>query len=156
MPPSACGIVPAMSDVRELSQGETHLAGAAMLHLRPQHRDVAGFTARADAQRATGYRLVAAFEDGREEAAAVAGFRIGENLAWGRFLYVDDLSTDPACRGRGHADALFAWLDAEARRAGCDELHLDSGVGPERETAHRFYFNHELRIASYHFSRAVR
>jgi hypothetical protein len=43
----------------------------------------------------------------------------------------------------------------EACRAGCDELHLDSGVGPEREDAHRLYFNAGLRIASYHFSRPV-
>ena len=92
------------------------------------------------------------FEPGVAAAAAVAGFRTGENLAWGRHLYVDDLSTDPAFRGRGHAAALFAWLVAEAGRQGCGELHLDSGVGAERETAHRFYFNHGLRITSYHFA----
>ena len=127
-----------------------------MLHLRSQLGDVDGFTARADGQRAGGYRLVASFEPGVAAAAAVAGFRFGEMLAWGRYLYVDDLSTDPAFRGRGHADALLAWLLVEARRQGCAELHLDSGVGPEREAAHRFYFNHGLRITSYHFAATVR
>ena len=141
-----------MPDVRELGPEETHRAGPAMLHLRPHLEDVARFVARADGQRAAGYRLVASFEPGAETAAAVAGFRIAENLTWGRYLYVDDLSTDPRFRGRGHADALFAWLVAEARRSGCGELHLDSGVGPERETAHRFYFNHGLRITTYHFA----
>jgi GNAT superfamily N-acetyltransferase len=142
--------------VRELSAGETALAGPAMLHLRPQLGDVDGFTGRADALRAGGYRLVASFEPDVEAAAAVAGFKTGDMLAWGRHLYVDDLSTDPAFRGRGHADALLAWLLAEARRLGCGELHLDSGVGPEREAAHRFYFNHGLRITSYHFATPVR
>jgi GNAT superfamily N-acetyltransferase len=141
-----------MSDVRELREGETHLAAAAMLELRPQHGDAAGLISRADAQRAAGYRLVGAFAGEQSEAVAVAGFRIGENLAWGRFLYVDDLSTAARFRGQGHAGALFRWLHAEARREGCDELHLDSGVGPEREAAHRFYFNHGLRIASHHFT----
>ena len=88
-------------------------------------------------------------------AAAVAGFRIAENTAWGRFLYVDDLVTRADMRGRGHADAVMAWVEAEAERQGCDELHLDSGVGPEREDAHRFYFRHGMRITSYHFARRV-
>ena len=41
-------------------------------------------------QRPTGYRLVAAVPDegvpAVAVAAAVAGFRLGENLAWGRHL----------------------------------------------------------------------
>ena len=56
-----------------------------------------------------------------------------------------------AHRGRGHADRLFGWLEEEARHAGCTQFHLDSGVGPEREDAHRLYFNTGLRITSYHF-----
>jgi GNAT superfamily N-acetyltransferase len=141
--------------VRELEPGETHLAAAALLALRPAYT-VDALVERVDAvQRPGGYRLAASFADGAAEAASAAGFRILENLAWGRALYVDDLSTLPDARGAGHADALFAWLAATAEREGCDEFHLDSGVAPERETAHRFYFNHGLRIASYHFSRGV-
>src|SRR3954453_8414160 len=37
----------------------------------------------ADAQRPAGYRLAGSCEPGEEDAAAVAGFRIQENLAWG-------------------------------------------------------------------------
>ena len=40
-------------------------------------------------------------------------------LAWGHYLYVDDLSTVPAARGRGHADLLLAWVVDEGRRLGC-------------------------------------
>jgi hypothetical protein len=39
----------------------------------------------------------------------------------------------------------------EGRRLGCTQFHLDSGVGIEREDAHRLYFNTGLRITSYHF-----
>jgi GNAT superfamily N-acetyltransferase len=140
-------------EVREILAGETAVAAAALLELRPHHGSVEALTVRIDSQRADGYRVAAALEDG--EAAAVAGFRIAENLAWGRFLYVDDLVTRAALRGRGHADAVMAWVEAEAARAGCDELHLDSGVGPEREDAHRFYFRHGMRITSYHFARGL-
>ena len=146
-----------MPEVRELHAGDTIRAARALLELRPQFGDAATLAARVDdLQRPQGYRLAASFEDGAEEASAAAGFRIVAMLAWGQGLYVDDLVTLPGHRGRGHADALFAWLEEEARRAGCDELHLDSGVGPERADAHRFYFRHGLRISSYHFARAVR
>ena len=142
-----------MSDVRELAAGETGLAAAALLELRPHHGDAAALAARADAQRAAGYRVVAAFEPGEPEAAAAAGFRIVENLAWGRHLYVDDLVTRPSHRGRGHGAALLRWLEEEARRAGCGELHLDSGVGRDRADAHRLYLDQRLRISAHHFSR---
>jgi GNAT superfamily N-acetyltransferase len=108
-----------------------------------------------EVQRAEGYRLVGAFEDGVEDAVAVAGFRVGHMLAWGRFLYVDDLSTLPASRRRGHARALLNWLAGEARRLGCEQLHLDSGVGPDRAEAHRLYMNAGLQITSHHFARRL-
>ena len=142
--------------VRELGPGETHLAARTLLHLRPGLGSAEALVRQVDErQRPAGYRLAGVFPDGDEEAAAVAGFRINEYLAWGRHLYVDDLVTAAVHRGRGHADRLFAWLEAEARRAGCRELHLDSGVGEDREDAHRFYFRHGLRIASYHFAREL-
>ena len=145
-----------MPEVRELPAGETARAARALLELRPHMRTAEALVERVDAvQRAHGYRVAGSFEPGEEEASAAAGFRVIEMLAWGRGLYVDDLVTLPEARGRGHADALFAWLDEEAKRLGCDEFHLDSGVGPERADAHRFYFRHGMRIASYHFARGV-
>ena len=70
-------------------------------------------------------------------------------------LYVDDLSTLPQSRGRGHAGGLLDRLVEEAARLGCAELHLDSGVGAARWTAHRLYMNHGLTIVSHHFARPV-
>jgi GNAT superfamily N-acetyltransferase len=80
---------------------------------------------------------------------------VQENLAWGRHLYVDDLSTRAASRGRGHGALLMRWLTERARAEGCEQLHLDSGVMPERESAHRLYFGARMRINSYHFSREL-
>jgi GNAT superfamily N-acetyltransferase len=68
---------------------------------------------------------------------------------------VDDLVTREALRGRGHADAVMAWVEDEARRAGCGQLHLDSGLGPDRADAHRFYFRHGLTIVSHHFAKGL-
>ncbi len=108
-----------------------------------------------DVQRAKGYRLVGVFEDDESEAAAVAGFRTLHSLAWGRCLYVDDLSTLPQTRRRGHARALLDWLLEEAGRLGCDQFHLDSGVGLDRVDAHLLYLNAGMVIACHHFARYV-
>jgi GNAT superfamily N-acetyltransferase len=145
-----------VTTVREIGPGETRLAARTLLELRPGLGSPEALVRQVDErQRPAGYRLVGAFDHGAEDATAVAGFRINEFLAWGLHLYVDDLVTAAAHRGRGHADRLFAWLEQEARQAGCTQFHLDSGVGEDREDAHRFYFRHGLRIASFHFTREL-
>jgi GNAT superfamily N-acetyltransferase len=139
-----------MTDVREILIGETWRAAGAMLELRPRWGDTLADVI--DSQlRPAGYRLVGAFENGAETAASVCGFRQATMLAWGRHIYVDDLSTVPAARGRGHADVLLSWVVDEARRLGCEAVHLDSGVGPDRAAAHRLYMRHHMRISSHHF-----
>jgi GNAT superfamily N-acetyltransferase len=138
--------------VRELQPPETGLAFEAMRALRPRYDDRDSWVRRIDElQRPDGYRLVAAFDDGGE-AVAVAGFREGHNLPWGHFLYVDDLSTLPSARGRGHAEALMSWIFDEAQRLGCEEVHLDSGTVPERWAAHRLYHRVGMNINSHHFA----
>jgi GNAT superfamily N-acetyltransferase len=142
-------------NLRELQPGQVHLAALTLGELRPWFDSPEAIVAQVERQRPMGYRLVASFADGESDAAAVAGFRISESLAWGHALYVDDLVTRASMRGAGHADALLSWLAAEARIEHCDQLHLDSGVGADRADAHRFYFRHGLRITSYHFAREL-
>ena len=106
-------------------------------------------------QRPRGYRLIGAFESPHNGALAAAGFRAGHSLAWGHYLYVDDLSTLTEARRRGHARALLDWLMEEGRRLGCDSFHLDSGFGLERTDAHRLYLNAGLAVHALHFARRL-
>lgn len=85
---------------------------------------------------------------------AVAGFRISECLAWGKFLYVDDLVAGSSDRSQGYGGILFDWLVDYARAAGCDEFHLDSGV--QRFDAHRFYLRKRMAIEAHHFGLKLR
>ncbi len=121
-----------------------------LAQLRPQVAGE-GFVARIRVLQAGGYRLAGLQEAG--EVRAVAGFRLAENLAWGRFLYVDDLVTDQAWRSRGAGAALLAWLQAYARAQACGQLHLDSGM--QRKAAHRFYEREGMTTAGLHFSRRL-
>ena len=66
--------------------------------LRP-HMSEDQFVSRVRSQEKTGYQL--AFIEHADHVMAVAGFRVGENLAWGHFLYVDDLVTVPSHRSNG-------------------------------------------------------
>jgi GNAT superfamily N-acetyltransferase len=145
-----------VAEIRELHVGQTQLAHPAMRELRTAYSDAQAFVEHVDeVLRPGGYRLVGAFSPDRETAAAVAGFRTGDSLAWGRYLYVDDLSTAVEARRRGHAGVLLDWLIREARMLGCSQLHLDSGTARERFDAHRLYYNHGLAIHSHHFARGV-
>jgi GNAT superfamily N-acetyltransferase len=105
------------------------------------------FVDRIRRQEKTGYRLLCLEDDGA--VRAVAGFRISENLAWGKFLYVDDLVTRTADFGKGYGGAVLEWLFQHARSLGCDEVHLDSGV--QRYGAHRFYHGKGMAITAHHF-----
>lgn len=120
--------------------------------LRPHLAGPDDLAARVARMRGDGFRMIwRAGEDGTP--VAVAGFRVYETFYAGAKLYVDDLVTTEARRGKGDGTVLMAWLVAEARTLGCKELDLDSGV--QRFAAHGFYFARGLHIASYHFKREV-
>ncbi len=110
------------------------------------------FLPRVREQEKNGYRL--AFIEDKERVVSVAGFRITETLAWGKFMYVDDLVTDEDQRSKGYGDKLIDWLMEHAKENQCKEFHLDSGV--QRFSAHRFYFRKRLTISCYHFERMLK
>jgi GNAT superfamily N-acetyltransferase len=143
-------------DVEEILAGATFRVADAMLVLRPRWTTVDQLIAVIDTRlRPAGYRLIGVFGDDEQSAVAAAGFREMSSLAWGHYLYVDDLVTVPCERGAGHADRLMAWLREEGRRLGCEALHLDSGVNADRAPAHRLYMRHKLRISAHHFEREL-
>jgi GNAT superfamily N-acetyltransferase len=95
-----------------------------------------------------GYRL--AFLESRGKVRAVAGFRVSEMLARGKFLYVDDLVTDERMRSKGFGGLLFCWLVDYAQSLGYDRVDLDSGL--QRKAAHRFYLRKRMVLQGYHFT----
>jgi GNAT superfamily N-acetyltransferase len=102
-------------------------------------------------QMSQGYRLVCV--ETRSSVHAVAGYRILQNLHYGKFLYVDDLVTRADQRQSGFAGRLLDWLWEQAQEQRCSALALDSGV--QRFTAHRFYLQHRMDIVAHHFVRRV-
>ncbi|WP_257235848.1 GNAT family N-acetyltransferase [Nostoc sp. 'Peltigera malacea cyanobiont' DB3992] len=118
-----------------------------MSQLRP-HQEQAKFVEQVRYQMKEGYQLV--FLEVEEQAVAVAGFRISNCLASGKFLYIDDLVVDELKRSHSYGKQLFQWLIEYARNHDCKHLSLDSGV--QRFAAHRFYLMQRMSITSHHFS----
>ena len=99
----------------------------------------------------SGYQLATLTENG--QLVCLAGLRISHSLAWGKYLYVDDLVTDERQRSQGDGKVMIDWLVEYARKNQCTELHLDSGV--QRHEAHRFYLRERMDITCYHFRRSL-
>ncbi|GAA1671848.1 hypothetical protein GCM10009765_21560 [Fodinicola feengrottensis] len=145
-----------MINVREIEAGQTKLAAETMLALRPRWQTADAVVAVIDTHlRPEGYRLVGAFEQERENALSIMGFRELWSSAWGHHLYVDDLFTLPEARRRGHADLLMEWVRDVARSLGCEAINLDSGVSADRAPAHRLYMRHRMVITAHHFTATV-
>ncbi len=118
-----------------------------MSQLRP-HIAVEEFLPMVRLQQQEGYFL--AFLAAEGAVKSCAGYRFETMLAHGKFLYIDDLVTDDNSRSKGYGEAIFDWLETQAKAANCVSLQLDSGV--QRFEAHRFYFRKRMHIASYHFT----
>lgn len=132
----------------ELADSEDRLRDCypVMAQLRPG-LDCDSFLEKVLLQTVAGYRIAYLKEE--DEVVAVAGFRICHSLAWGKYLYIDDLITDKDQRSKGYGKQLLDWLINHAREKDCETLHLDSGI--QRKHAHRFYEREGLTLASYHY-----
>lgn len=118
-----------------------------MRELRPHLTDAAAFIAQVRRQAEQGYRLLAVWQGDRVKA--LAGYRLQENLLYGRFLYVDDLVATADARGHGLGAMLIDALRDEARRQGCANFVLDTGLG--NALGQRFYFRQGLLAMGMHF-----
>ncbi len=134
------------------SDDEVRALFPVMVQLRQHLTGPDELATRVAGMRGAGFRLVWTTDEAGVPVA-VAGFRVYETLYAGLKLYVDDLVTTEARRGKGDGTVLIEWLKGEARRLGCVELDLDSGV--QRAGAHAFYFARGMHVSSFHFRMKV-
>lgn len=118
--------------------------------LRP-HLVESDFLEKVRRQMSEGYRIIYIETDGA--LCSLGGFRVGEFMDWGKVLYLDDLITDPSKKRNGYAGRIFDWLEEEASRLECDEIHLDTGH--QRHDAHRLYLNKGFLFSSHHVSKVL-
>lgn len=90
-------------------------------------------------------------EDGNVKA--VGGIRIGEWLARGKYLEIEDLVTLSDSRSKNYGGQLFDWIEDFARRENCVEIKLVSHV--TRYAAHKFYLRKGMIIDAHFFSKEI-
>lgn len=122
-----------------------------MKELRPHLASEQDFLARVGRMEPQGYRILAAWDG--EAVVALAGYRLQENLVYGRFLYVDDLVSSEARRGQRWGARLLEKLTDYARREGCAKLVLDTGLS--NGLAQRFYFRAGLLPGAMRFGKVL-
>ncbi len=116
--------------------------------LRPHLKNKETFVSQVVRQQEQGYQIVAFKE--KDRIVSAAGFRFAEFLAWGKVLYIDDLTTLPEARGQGCGGKLLDWLLDYAKQNQCKGLHLDTGYG--RHQAHKLYLSKGLELNSHHLA----
>ncbi|VAW91636.1 hypothetical protein MNBD_GAMMA21-2753 [hydrothermal vent metagenome] len=121
-----------------------------MVELRP-HLSAEQFLNQVQMQKLFAYQLSYLLVD--SVVVAVAGHRMSQNLAWGKFCYVDDLITAEQHRSKGYGKQMLDWLIEYARQQACQQIHLDSGK--QRKDAHRFYEREGLTNMGHHYSLAL-
>lgn len=99
----------------------------------------------------TGFQLAYLVD---EEIKAVAGFRISEWLAGGKYLEIEDLVAKGTERSKGYGGELFDWLVEHAKENDCQQVRLVSRVS--RVDAHRFYMRKGMTFEAQYFSMNLR
>lgn len=140
------------SHIRPIDSTQCALAFSAMQRLRPHIRDLHHFAELIALQSQEGYRMVGVFEEGKQNAVAVCGYRISHNLASGRYLNIDDLVTSDDATKKGYAGQLIEHIKTVAEAENCRTIHTDSRVEALRHDAHRMYLKHGFHISCHHFS----
>jgi GNAT superfamily N-acetyltransferase len=136
-------------DIEQLS--DVRVCHAVILQLRPHLSDVESFARQVIRQRDDGYRLSAAWCDGR--VVGLIGYRLQENLLYGRFVFVDDLVVDEAFRRHGVGAQLLSVARNYARNTDCQQFVLDTGL--HMALAQRFYYRQGLLAHAMGFRETV-
>ena len=122
-----------------------------MQELRPHLNDRAAYVTQIAQQRQQGYRLLAAWHDGA--IVGLAGYRLQDNLLYGRFVYVDDLVVSASWRRAGLGAQLLQAARQQAVALRCAHFLLDTGL--HMALAQRFYFRKGLLAKGMHFVEAL-
>lgn len=129
------------------SDAEIESCFPAFKALRP-HLEEHNFLTQIRRQQTQSYQILALKHAGQVRSAA--GFRFAEFLAWGKILYIDDLTTLPSETSQGFAGSLLDWLIDYAKSNHCHGLHLDTGF--TRHAAHRLYLRKGLQLNCHHLA----
>jgi GNAT superfamily N-acetyltransferase len=144
---------PTIADVRiAREENEVRRCWKAYKELRPHLRSEDELVERWRIQTREGFQIIYIPEG--DTVPAAAGYRFLNTLPWGHILYVDDLVAITARHKTGLGSTLLQYIQEEARRLGCDAVHLDTGY--QRHLAHLAYLRNGFNFACHHLEWKVK
>lgn len=144
---------PTIADVRiAREEGDVRRCWKAYKELRPHLSSEDELVERWRIQAREGFQIVYIPE--KDTVLAAAGYRFLNTLAWGHILYIDDLVVIAAYHKTGLGTTLLKYLQGEARRQGCDAVHLDTGY--LRHLAHLAYLRNGFRFDCHHLAWGIK
>ncbi|HTU46957.1 MAG TPA: GNAT family N-acetyltransferase [Bryobacteraceae bacterium] len=129
-------------------EAEVRRCWKAYKELRPHLRSEEELVERWRIQTREGFQIVYIPEG--DTVPAAAGYRFLRTLAWGHILYIDDLVAVTTHHKTGLGTTLLRYLQEEARRLGCDAVHLDTGY--QRHLAHLAYLRNGFHFDCHHLA----
>ncbi len=137
-----------MQSIDEIIENDDIVAVYPLMSILRHHLpDAVAFVAQVQRQAQAGYHL-AGFRRNQQWRGLI-GFRLGENLLYGRFLYVDDLVVEPSSQNSGIGKSLIEYVRKYALRFDCANLVLDTGL--YMPYAQRFYYRQGLLAKGMYF-----
>jgi GNAT superfamily N-acetyltransferase len=119
-------------DIRELQTDDAILEAYPLMKALRERITKETFLGEVRRQQASGYRLLAGYENG--QPVVLAGVRRAHTLSRGDHLFVDDLVTDESVRASGLGRAMMQYLARQAASLGIPRIYLDARI-----TAKGFY-----------------
>ncbi|MBS1742088.1 MAG: GNAT family N-acetyltransferase [Bacteroidetes bacterium] len=137
--------------VKEVSTASDIQQTWEVMHLLRPHLVAENYVALVTEMMSQGYKM--AYVEDAGKVVSVIGFRHLQFLFNGKHIYIDDLSTLDAYRGKGCGSMLLDYVDDIAKKYGYKTVTLDSGT--HRHPAHRLYMKKGFIIRGYHFTKEI-
>lgn len=135
-------------DIKHIdNEADVSASFSVMQELRPHLSDRKKYIAQIALQGTQGYRLLAAWSEGK--IVGLAGYRLQDSLLFGHFVYVDDLVVTSSLHRSGVGELLLKAAKQQAIEENCQNFVLDTGL--HMALAQRFYFRQGLLAEGLHF-----
>lgn len=120
--------------------------------LRPKLESPSDFVEQILRQQQAKYRILAIEEQGN--IVALAGYRETENTIYGKFIYIDDLVTDPDFRSQNMGQTLLKHISDIAQEKRMKNVVLDTGIA--NSLAQKFYSREGFLAQGMHFVKSLK
>ena len=137
--------------MQKFIQVEDTVAFPALRHLHTYICGLKQYLEQIQAKRTEDYRLLGIFEEGKQNAVTICGFRIHPLIA-GKHLNIEDLGSYHQLIADNHIHMILNELKIIAHKEHCTSIHAVSSVTTDSNNKHHLYLKHGFTLDSNKFT----